>query len=396
MRPLRLVLLTRRFWPLVGGAETVMAQLATAFQQTGVVTRVLTAQWELHWPTELVHGDVPVTRIPNPRARGWGTYRYMRGVARWLRAHRDQFDAVYVSMLKHDAYAALGALGDLAIPVVLRAEGAGQTGDCCWHQQARFGHRIRRRCQSAASVVAPSDEIASELSAAEFPSQRIHRIDNGVPVPDANDAPDRADVRRTLADGNPDLEVRADSPVVLYTGRLHEAKGLFDLVRAWPQVLQRWPGARLWLVGEGPAWEGLWELAKDLQLQGALFLPGAYDEVSDLLLAADLFVLPSYQEGMSISLLEAMAYGTPVVASDIRANRKLVQHEEHGLLFPPGDVEALAGAVIRQISQPECATGWAVQARRRVAKSFSLARMVNQHLGLFEQLRSSTAMLRSR
>ena len=396
MKPLRLLLLTRRFWPLVGGAEIVMARLATAFQRAGTPTRILTAQWEPHWPAGLVHQDVPVTRIPNPRARGWGTYRYMRGVARWLRAHRDQFDAVYVSMLKHDAYAALGALRDFPVPVVLRAEGAGETGDCCWHQQARFGQRIRRRCRSAASVVAPSDAIAAELNEAAFCPQRIHRIDNGVPVPVVPVVPQQADIRRVLAEGNRDLEVATNAPVVLYTGRLHEAKGLFDLVRAWPQVLERWPHARLWLVGEGPAWGALWELARELQLEGALFLPGAYDEVGDLLQAADLFVLPSYQEGMSISLLEAMANGTPVVASDIRANRQLVQHEEHGLMFPLGDVAALAAAMIRQIGQPSQATSWAGQARRRVAESFSLARMVNQHMELFEQLRSPTSILGSR
>ena len=386
MRPLQLVLLTRRYWPQVGGAEMVMARLAAQFQQAGVEVCVLTAQWESHWPTDLVHRGARVTRIANPRARGWGTYRYMRGIARWLRTHRDQFDLVYVSMLKHDAYAALGALRSLSRPVVLRAEGSGETGDCAWHLQARFGPRIRQRCQTAQAVVAPSDDIAAELQAAEFNPQQIHRIDNGVPVPDLDQLPNSAESRRALADGNRDLQVKPNAPVVLYTGRLHEAKGLFDLVRAWPQVLKRWPQARLWMVGEGPAGPALWDLAKELHLQGALFLPGAYDEVVDLLIAADLFVLPSYHEGMSISLLEAMASGTPVVASDISANRKLVQHREHGLLFRPGSVEGLAAAMIRQIEHAAQARDWAAQARRRVETSFSLEQMVREHLSLFEQL----------
>ena len=140
------------------------------------------------------------------------------------------------------------------------------------------------------------------------------------------------------------------------------------------------------MVGEGPAGQALWDLAKELHLQGALFLPGAYDEVVDLLIAADLFVLPSYHEGMSISLLEAMASGTPVVASDISANRKLVQHREHGLLFRPGSVEGLAAAMIRQIEHAAQARDWAAQARRRVETSFSLEQMVREHLSLFEQL----------
>ena len=123
MDPLRLVLVTRRFWPMVGGAERAVAELAAELANRAVPVTLLTARWQPSWPAEINYRGVPVVRLPNPRLRAWGTFRYMQALGRWLRRHRDEYDLVYVSMLKHDAYAALAAVGGDA-PVVLRAEPA--------------------------------------------------------------------------------------------------------------------------------------------------------------------------------------------------------------------------------------------------------------------------------
>lgn len=385
-RPLRLVLLTRRYWPLVGGAEAVMANLASEFKRRGARVTILTARWEPHWPTELVHREVPVVRLHNPPQRGWGTLRYMCAASRWLRTNREQFDLVYVSMLKHDAYAAIGALTRSAVPVVLRAEGGGPSGDCHWHETGRFGKRIRHRCQNAAATVAPSLVIADELRSAGFLADRVHFIPNGVAIPDPRDSPKRIAARLALADVNEDLSVQEGAPLVVFTGRLQAAKGLFDLLKAWPPIVARWPAAKLWLVGEGPDREELFETVLDLQLRSSVRLPGAFDETGEVLQAADLFVLPSYEEGMSMSLLEAMAAGVPVIASDIPGNRQLVTHEQHGLLVAPRDHAALSQAITRQLQQTTLGAAWAEAARRRVIAEFSLRRMAERHEELFRSL----------
>ena len=111
MSPMRLVLITRRFWPLVGGAEGVMANLAAEFASRGMEVTLLTAQWHPDWPVRVRYRGASVVRLSNPSLRGWGTFRYMRALERWLRHRAGQYDLVYVSMLKHDAYAALGATG---------------------------------------------------------------------------------------------------------------------------------------------------------------------------------------------------------------------------------------------------------------------------------------------
>jgi glycosyltransferase involved in cell wall biosynthesis len=386
MTSLRIALVTRRFWPLVGGAESVLAYLAAELLKRGARPIVVTARWDPAWPQRLLVREVPVVRLPHPARRAWGTLRYMLALNRWLRRHRDELDAVYVSMLKHDAYAAIGAVRHADLPVVVRVEGGGMTGDCQWQQTAAFGSRIKRRCLDADAIVAPSEPLVEELAAAGYPRQRLAQINNGVPAGETCDPAARLSARAMLTELNWELNTGESTPVALYTGRLHVDKGLETLVRAWRKVVSRWRHARLWLVGAGPHRGRLVDLVHKLDLRGRVILPGLFSDVRSLLLAADVFVLPSREEGMSISLLEAMDAGLPVVASDIPGNRSVVQHEKHGLLAPYGDVEALAAAIDRVFANRGSAGERAAAARARVAQEFSIGRSADEHLALFSRL----------
>lgn len=382
----RLVLVTRRFWPLVGGAEIVMARLAAEFQSREAPTTILTGRWQTDWPAEVEHHGVRVVRLSNPSQRVWGTLRYMQSLARWLRQHRESFDLVYVSMLKHDAYAVIGEARRGQFPVALRAECSGLTGDCHWQLEARCGLRIKRRCLQAGTLIAPGPAVERELIAAGYPRDRIHYVPNGVPIPSPRDAAARAAARNTLAEAHPALTLAPDAPLAVYTGRLNPVKGLEHLVAAWPAVLARRPTARLWLVGEGPCRASLASQIGNLGLSGRVVLAGAFDDVEDFLLAADLFVLPSLEEGMSLALLEAMAAGLPVVATAIAANQVLVEDGRHGRLARTGDPAALASAINDLLDHPQQAAQLGAAARARVRAEYSLEKMAEDHLRLFQQL----------
>jgi glycosyltransferase involved in cell wall biosynthesis len=386
MTALRLALVTRRFWPLVGGAETVMANLAAELRRQGHDVVLVTAQWEPEWPTQLVHREIPVVRLPNPRQRGWGTLRYMTALGRWFRQRREHLDLVYVSMLKHDAYVAVSLLKDSPCPVVLRAEGGGPLGDCHWQASARFGKRIRRRCQKADALVAPSTAIQHELLEAGYHQQLVHFVPNGVPIREPYDARRQQQARAALTDANWDLLAPPDAPVALFTGRLHDGKGLLTLVDAWRIVVQTHRDARLWLVGEGPLRDELFQRISDYELRRNILLPGVFDDVSELLIAADLFLLPSFEEGMSMALLEAMAARLPCIASDIPGNRHLINTGQHGLLTPPGDPAALAAAILELIADPLRARSLGEVAAERVAENFSVTQATQRHLELFGAL----------
>ncbi len=137
-----------------------------------------------------------------------------------------------------------------------------------------------------------------------------------------------------------------------FVGRLAPEKGLDTLIDAWPIVQAAHPEARLILIGEGPERASLEArvAARGLTLGPgqAVEMPGVATDATNALRDADLFVLPSREEGMSIALLEAMALGVPPVASSIPGNRRLISDFKHGRLAPPDDPEGLARVINEQ------------------------------------------------
>ncbi|HAO00083.1 MAG TPA: hypothetical protein DCQ98_22785 [Planctomycetaceae bacterium] len=386
---MRIAMVTRRFWPLVGGAEMAMANLASEFRDRGHRITLLTARWEPSWPSEIRHRDIPVVRLAQPRGRGWGTFVYLRALTRRLVEMRDEVDLVFVSMLKHDAYAAVASRHRHHLPVVIRAEGGGATGDCHWHEEGRFGRRIRRTTTLADAHVAPSPAVADEMIAAGYDPRRLRTIENGVPVQPERRPEDRRRARAALSELHPALVAADHEPLAVYTGRLHPGKGLAELVDAWPAVLRRRPEARLWLVGEGEFERELRMMIRERELQEHVLLPGTFDDVGDVLSAADLFVLPSHHEGLSLALLEAMAAELPVVATEIPGNCRVVRDGVQGKLVPVRDPGAIAAAVLALLDDPEGRLRMGRAARRTAADEHSIGAMASAHLELFEQVLSS-------
>jgi glycosyltransferase involved in cell wall biosynthesis len=377
----KIALITRWYPPLIGGAEKVLSYLAPALAAEGEEVTVLTArppgldvpEIETYTPQGVRPaagpGRLTVLRLPTSRLRVLGTWLYMRNLRRWLATH--EVDLAYVSMLKHDAYIAVGEGRRRGFPVVLRPEGAGATGDLAWQSWGRFGRTIAARCKLADAVVSIAPPVARELKRAGFDPAKLHAMPNGVPVPE------------------PPWQRRAgwrDEPRVVFVGRLAPEKGLDVLIDAWPQVLATFPKARLTLVGEGAQRSALEGRVARLGLGGLVDLPGATDDPNSRLRAADLFVLPSREEGMSVALLEAMALGLPLVATSIAGNRRLVQDFKHGRLVAPDDPSALARAVIDQWSGFDRAFHMGRAARRRVQDEYSIRAVARQHLDLFRTL----------
>ena len=385
MNPPRLVLVTRRFWPLLDEAEGLLTRLAVALADKGLAVTVLTARWQADWPYQINFEGVQVLRLPYSNRRGWGTLRYMRAVTGWLRGQQHQFDVVCTSGLKHDAYATLSA-GQGRFPVVLRVDKAGLSGDCHWQLDATFGYRIKRRCFKADAFLAAGRPVERELIAAGYPRDRIHYCPNGVDLLPQNSAELKAAARESLAEAHPCLSLDDRGPLVLFAGEVHISKGLKHLIEAWRHVVERRPKARLWIAGDGPHLAALEAQIDALGLRPWVVMPGVFDDEEDLLRAADIFVLPSLEEGMPYTLLRAMAAGLPIVASDIPGNRALLEHERQGLLVPAENSDALEAAIERLLDDAPLAARLGLAARQRAEEEFPWSAMVERHVELFESL----------
>jgi glycosyltransferase involved in cell wall biosynthesis len=385
VKPLRVVLVTRRFWPCAASAERAMALLAVGLAQRGCRVTVLTARCNLRWPPAIQFRGLPVVRLAPPPAGRWNTWRYMRCVEHWLREHRCEIDLAYVAGLKEEACAAVQALGGRR-RVVLAPQQAGHAGDCIWQLEAPGGERIKAACLRADAFVAPTPAIERELQAAGYPHPRIHHLPLGVPLDPPRTPATRAAARALLAEAHAALQLGEQTPLVVSTGRLAPERGWEQLVAAWSALAGRWPEARLWLAGEVPQPAAVRQTLETPHAAGRVAAIGVFDELDSLLAAADALVAPD-PEGAPLPLLEAMAAQLPSVAADVPANRWLLTDGQEGLLVPPGDGPALVAALARLLEQPELAARLGSAARGRVARDFPLARMIDAHLTCFDGLK---------
>jgi glycosyltransferase involved in cell wall biosynthesis len=376
----KILLVTERFRPLIGGAESVLGELARELARLGERVTVLTARWDDDWAEQERVDDVEIVRLARRRVRSIGTMLFLQSLRRWLLSGGREFDVWYVSMLKHCAWVGVGAASRCGRPIVLRAEGAGPTGDVAWQAGAWGGHWIRARCQRASAVVALNDRIRRELIGVGVAEHCIHEVPNGVPLPPLEDAADRLIWRHRLG-------LPTTGPMTVFVGRISPEKGLADLVEAWKHVTKQIADARLTVVGEGPQAATLRTLAAD---QPNIHWAGPTQQPQRYLRAADLFVLPSYEEGVSIALLEAMAAAVPIVATDIPGNQRLIESGRHGLLAPPRRPDLLAQNILVQLRATTIGAAMARAARVRVEDEFSITHMARRHIELFQSLLRKT------
>ncbi len=169
------------------------------------------------------------------------------------------------------------------------------------------------------------------------------------------------------------LPVRSKKSLnILFLGRLREKKGVFDLVKAIPHVLERVPEARFTIAGDGDL-KRVAQQAQALGVSHAVHLPGWVEgPVKDTLLAAtDVLVLPSYFEGLPMCILEAMAMGVPVVSTKVGGIPEVLENGACGALIDPGDVVALASAITTFLLDQEATKRICTRAFMRVNEVYS-------------------------
>ncbi|GAB4345913.1 MAG: glycosyltransferase [Candidatus Abyssubacteria bacterium] len=173
---------------------------------------------------------------------------------------------------------------------------------------------------------------------------------------------------------------------VASVGRLSPEKNFSTLLYAAKQAAEGIPECRFLIAGDGPQRDELWHLAKELGLGERVIFLGHTENVSQLLAESRVFVLSSLTEGLSMSVIEAMAAGAPVVVTDVGGNREIVVDGETGFLVPPRDPEALANKVCLLLRDKALAKQMGENGRKRVESLFSQERMVRDYEQLYLSL----------
>ncbi|MEM2294039.1 MAG: glycosyltransferase family 4 protein [Nitrososphaerota archaeon] len=182
-----------------------------------------------------------------------------------------------------------------------------------------------------------------------------------------------------------EIGLPADSPVVGYVGRLRKEKGLTTLIDAAAIVHIHRPEVKFLIVGDGEMRDSLSERVRNLGLSDVVIFIGARQDVEYLYQLMDLFVLPSFWEGLPIAILESMASGVPVIATDLPGVRELILHEHTGWLVRPGDPRSLALTILEALSDPNKCSKVAQTALQEVVLRFSLTDIAKQHENIYKR-----------
>lgn len=180
---------------------------------------------------------------------------------------------------------------------------------------------------------------------------------------------------------------------LLFVGRLAPVKGLNVLLDAFAQVQETHSVSELVIIGDGPQREDLQQRVRRDGLDSAVRFAGklSQTEVADLLNQSDLFVLPSFAEGVPVVLMEAMAAGLPVVTTNIAGVSELVTHGESGLLLAPGDVDALVNGIRQLLDDAELRNTYGAAGREQVRREFEITGQARKLVDLFHSLTGASA-----
>jgi len=375
---LRILQVVSLYHPFASGAEKQALAQARVLVRLGHEVQVLTRSVPGYPVDEEEYEGIAIHRVVRPIDRGpvFGV-SFVGSMIRQLARLRGSFDLVHAHQALWEAIACGLALrlGVLRAPVLIQPASAGFYGEAQELARTRGRGLLARLVLANTGFAAISAQIASEWRALGVPPGRLVRLQSGV---------DTDRFRPGPASLEADLPPR---PRLIFTGRMHPQKNLPLLLEAWSLVAGRSPGTLI-LVGPGYDRQALEAEAQRLGIAGRVYFTGAVDNPEDYLRAADVFVLPSVAEGMSNSLLEAMACGLPAVVSSIGGNTDLVSDHVTGRLVGESSAATWAEILLQILSDPPLARSMGQAARARIESEFAVEVVVERYLELYRRMLS--------
>ena len=373
------LILTWFYRPFVGGAELfVEAMLNRLSDRYRFV--VLTARISRRLDRREQHGNVEVIRCG--LGTRWDKHLYPVFAAPTALRLIKRVDIVHTVMVNAAAVLARGLRLVVRRPSVLTL----QMGDDDAYVRRVLGWlypiypRLHRGFDRVHAISRFLERRAIGFGVAP---ESITVIPNGVDLAKFH-PPDERGEERNLREV---LGLR-DAPVVVSLSRLSAKNGMDTLVAAWAHVREGRRDAKLLILGDGEERQSLQAMIREHRLEDEVRLLGTVDpdEAPEYLRIADVFVRPSRSEGLGNAFLEAMACGVPIVATPVGGIVDFLEDGETGIACPPDEPDALAGAILRLLRDPELARRLSAQARKLVVERYGWDRIADEMDAVYRDL----------
>lgn len=353
----------------MGGKEAFTVALAGAQKRAGMRPGLATFDPGNAFTAELEDAGLPWRSYSRHGAVDWSLAKALRKLL-----VEEEYALVHCHGENPAMYGALAVLGR-KLPLVVTVH----SGD---RDALRLVIKIQNRLAYARAdrIVCVSESIRQSLLTREFaPSRKTVTIGNGIVPPRA---PDAARLERLRAE----LDLGPRNTVALCVGRLVPVKNHLKFLEAFAAARAQAEGLVLVMAGAGPLGEQVAAKVRELGLQTDVRLLGERKDVGHLLALADIFALPSLNEGHSISLLEACSFGKAILASDRGGNPSIVSPGISGLLVEPEDIAGMAAGLVRLARDPELRAKLGAGAYQVYADRYGMEPCLNAYARLYAQL----------
>jgi glycosyltransferase involved in cell wall biosynthesis len=356
----------------VGGAERLLVDIARYLPREQFESLVCCIQDRGELAAEVEAAGIPFVCLNRMRSKRFD-WRAVGDLAELMR--RERIDLVHAHLYHANLYGRLAALR-AGVPAIATVHNT--------YTRTKLHRRLLNRllARASARVVAVSDDIRRDVLRYDgIPQDKIATIQNGIDVSRVASAMTREAARARLGIPEPSLALGC-------VARLEEQKGHCYLLDALALLCKEAPAVamqiRLVVAGDGRLRSELEAQAQSLGVAGMVSFLGTRRDIADILRALDVYVMPSLWEGLSLALLEAMAAGLPIIASDVGGVSQVLGAAPYGFKVPPGNAAALANAVRQVYEQPrEHLSVLGKQASQRVREAFSLEAMIGKLAGIY-------------
>lgn len=374
-------MISPEFRPIVGGYERAAERLSAALVEAGISVVVIAERRDRAWTAIETTNGYEIRRLACSYRRYLHTITGLLSFAGFLLRHGRTFDVWHVHQYGFQAALAVALGKVLRRPVALKLMNTGVHGIAAAMRSGVAAWVLGDLHRRVSACIAISAETCTEAIRFGIPPERIHLIPNGLNSRELCPAsPEERKVARLA------LGLKCEH-LVLSVGRLAPEKNLLGLLDAWAAVDTKVRDrALLALVGDGPQRDNVQAKAKALNLAGSVHLAGQCSNVATWYRAADIYVISSDNEGLSNSMIEALACGVPVISTRVSGSSILLESPIAGLVVDTGNVENLAGAMESLLQNESLRTQLATNARRTFETHFALEVLSKKMIALYKQL----------
>ena len=364
-RPMHIAFVAEKFWPFSGPSELHMGELAVELDRQGHMIQILTSKLDKTWPGLLDYREIPIHRIASGSGP-WATLRNARRFSKHLRGI-EGLDSLLVFGINAVTWAVLRTMGQ-QMPVIVFIDRSLLETDKLNQIPQRQIEALKR----ARAVITNCRELADNLlQLPGMPSVQV--IPNGVnTVEKLPSLSSQSGARAALSEAHPILGVDAGQPLAITSLSHNNDEGILDTIGAWSTVIEQYPRAKLWIVGEGLLAAKAWQRIVKLNLVHSVIMPGFFDEDSGLLLAADLYIYAFHTPRADPMLIRAMAKQRCILATSNRWTESFITPNENGLLAPAARPAALAEAILLAFAKSDLRSRLANGGVRTAKLHFSL------------------------